>query len=317
MSHKLSSHDATIGVCSRSFGKNEFLKKEIERDYCKVTYYKGSSSLKDQELIDFLQNKSIAILGLEKITKNVLDGCPQLKIICKMGTGTDKIDLNELDKRKIQFYNTPGFNKFAVAELVLIHTLTLARKIKQNMDNIEKKQWKQNLGFELRGKCLGLLGFGAIGQEVARVFFELGCSVVAYDVNSTLIDETEHVSGVTKEELFSTADIVSIHIPLLASTQNFVDESLIYSMKKGSILINTSRGEVVDQAALLGRLQEGDIAAGLDVLHNEPEVDFSLIKLPNVLVTPHIGGSTEEAVARNGQAIIGFLKKFTPVSIEA
>ncbi len=298
-----------IAVCSRSFGKNEFLMKEIDRLNCEVTYYKGPYSLQGQALIDFLQDKSIAVLGLESIDGSVLDLCPRLKVVCKMGTGTDKIALDELYKRGIAFYNTPGFNKYAVAELVLAHTLVLARNLKANINNVVKEKWKQQLGSELRGKSLGLFGFGSIGQEVARMFSALGCSIMAYDIHSSLIEKTEYVKLVSKQELFSKADIISIHIPLLDSTRHCIDQALIDSMKSGSVFINTSRGEVVDQSALVKRLLQGDIMAGLDVLHNEPKVDFSLTKLPNVIVTPHIGGSTQEAVVHNGLAIIDFLKR--------
>lgn len=296
-----------IGVCSRSFSKNQALVKELGQLDCTIIYHKGSSSLRDKGLIDFLQDKTVAILGLEKITSSVLDACSKLKVICKMGTGTDKVDIDELKKRDIHFFNTPGFNKYAVAELVLTHALTLVRNIKANIHNVDRRQWKQQIGGELRGKCLGLLGFGAIGQEVARVFYALGCHLIAYDINHSLIEKTEYVKLVTKEELFLNSDMISIHTPLSYSTRNLVDAKLIDLMKNGTVFINTSRGEVVDQDALVKRLITGDILAGLDVLHNEPEVDFSLSKLPNVLVTPHVGGSTFESILSNGREIISYI----------
>jgi phosphoglycerate dehydrogenase-like enzyme len=308
VTYHMKMYDIYIGVCSRSFGKNGPLRQRLGKYFSQVSYYDGECSLKDDALIEFLRDKTVAILGLEKITSKVLDACPNLKVICKMGTGTDKVDINELKKRDIQFFNTPGFNRHAVAELVLTHTLMLVRKMKANIENISNRQWKQNLGGELYGKRIGLVGFGAIGQEVARIFSALGCEVSAFDINSELIKKTEYTEPASKEILFSKSDIITIHIPLLDNTRNFVDAKLIDSMKKGSILINTSRGEIVDQEALRRRLLTGEISAGLDVLNDEPSVDFSLSKLHNTLITPHIGGSTHEAVARNGFAIISFLK---------
>jgi phosphoglycerate dehydrogenase-like enzyme len=301
-------HDLSVGVCSRSFGRNQYLRQHLEQNFLQVIYHDGKSTLKDDLLIDFLHDKSIAILGLEKITSKVLDACPNLKIFCKMGTGTDKIDLDELKRRNIAFFNTPGFNKHAVAELVLALALVLIRRLPVNISHVKNQQWKQQLGNELRGKQLGLLGFGAIGQEVARVFSVLGCSVVAYDINPSVIEQTDGVDFVSKQALFSQSDIISIHVPLIESTQSCVDKDLIDSMKPKSLLINTSRGEVIDQSAMTARLLKGDIQAGLDVLHHEPSVDFSLAQLPNVIVTPHIGGSTHEAVKQNGITIIEFLK---------
>lgn len=304
-----------IGVCSRSFGKNESLVKELDQLNCMVTYYKGSATLKGKPLVDFLEDKTVAILGLEKITTSVLDYCPKLKVICKMGTGKDKIDLHALNQRGITFFNTPGFNKHAVAELVLAHALMLVRNLKANINNIANNQWKQSLGGELHGKCIGILGFGAIGQEVASVFYALGCHVIAYDINKSLIEKTEYVKLVTKEELFLKSDVISLHIPLSDCTRNLVDEKLIDLMKNGTVFINTSRGEVVDQNALVKRLITGNILAGLDVLHNEPEVDFSLSKLPNVLVSPHIGGSTFESVLSNGKKIISYIDSKLPLEV--
>lgn len=306
--YSMKQFNIAVAVCSRSFGRNKHLRQHLDHTFSSVVYYEGQSSLQDDSLIDFLQDKSVAILGLEKITPRILDACPDLKVICKMGTGIDKIDLEELEKREILFFNTPGFNKHAVAELVLTHALILVRNIKVNLDNVANRQWKQSLGGELYGKRLGLLGFGAIGQEVARISSALGCSICAYDINQSLIDQSQYVEYVSKSELFSQSDIISIHIPLLDSTRNTVNEALINLMKSGSIIINTSRGEVLDQTALLKRLNTGDISAGLDVLHSEPQVDFGLSQLSNILITPHIGGSTNEAVRQNGMSIINFLK---------
>jgi Phosphoglycerate dehydrogenase and related dehydrogenases len=123
----------SIGVCSRSFGGNKDLRHHIEKYFSPIAYHDGPSSLKGDALIDFLQDKSIGILGLEEITTNVLDACPDLKIICKMGTGTDKIDLDELNRRNIAFFYTPGFNKHAVAELVLALALMLVRPLPVNI----------------------------------------------------------------------------------------------------------------------------------------------------------------------------------------
>ncbi len=298
-----------VVVCSRSFSKNPKLREMIQKQFSHVTFNTSDQTFQGERLIQFIEEAEVIIIGLEKIDRTIIDQCPNLKFVCKMGTGIDKVDVEALKEKGINFFHTPGFNKRAVAELVLIHALNLLRKIPQNINGDNLQAWKQVIGSQLSKKRVGILGFGATGKEVAGLFHTMGCDVSAYDIDPNLF-ENQNIPFADPITLFQTCDIVSIHIPLLPGTKGFVCEKLINAMRFGTILINTARGEIVDQDALKSRLEKNEIYAGLDVLLHEPNVDLDMIKLENLFVTPHIGGSTIEAVEMNASLIVDKLKSF-------
>ena len=297
-----------VVVCSRSFSKNAKLREMLQMQFSHVTFNTSNQTFQGGDLLQFIKEAEVIIIGLEKIDRAIIDQCPNLKFVCKMGTGIDKVDVEALKEKGINFFHTPGFNKRAVAELVLIHALNLVRKIPQNVDDNNLKAWKQVIGAQLSDRHIGILGFGAIGKEVAGLFHAMGCEVSAYDIDPSLF-KNQDIPYVDPITLFKTCDIVSIHIPLLPGTKGFVCEKYINALKSGSILINTARGEIVDQDALKSRLKKNEIYAGLDVLLHEPNIDLDMTKLENVFVTPHIGGSTIEAVKMNASLIIDKLKR--------
>lgn len=260
-----------------------------------------------EELVSDAKNFDVIVVrGRTRVTAEVIAAGPSLKAIARSGVGLDNIDLEAAKKRGIAVISTPGAPATSVAELAVGLMMSLLRQIPVADQAIKQAQWTKAklMGRELRGKTLGVVGVGGrIGAEVARIALQgFGMKVMGYDV----IDVTEKARQIgfeacTKlEELLEGADIVTIHVPYLPSTHHLMDESRISRMKQGSILINTSRGDIVDGRALLNAIKEGRIAgAGLDVFHDEPpkeDWEKELVALRNgrSVCTPHIGAQTYE-----------------------
>ena len=257
-----------------------------------------------EELIKVIGDyDALIVRGRTKVTKEVLAAAANLKVVGRAGVGLDNIDVEEARKRGVEVVYTPQASTIAVAELTIGLMLSLLRKLPYADRNLKDGRWEKPRlhGFELKGKTVGIVGFGRIGRAVAKRVLAFEARVIAYDVADikALAQElgVEVVSSL--EELLREADIVSIHVPLLPETRQLIDEKAIYTMKKGAYLINTSRGEVVDTKALLKALKEGHLAgAALDVFEHEPPAEdweWELVKHPNVVVTPHIGAQTAEA----------------------
>lgn len=248
---------------------------------------------------------AVIVRGRTKITGAVLNAGGKLKAIARAGVGLDNIDLETARKRAIQVISTPAAPTTSVAEMAIGLMLAVLRKISFADRAMKEGRWAKAelVGSELKSRTVGVVGAaGRIGLEVARILVEgFGTKAIGYDV----IDVTEKARQVgfravgQLTELLSDSDIVSIHVPYLPSTHHLLDQKAISSMKKGSILINTSRADIVDGQSLLAALKSGNLlGAGLDVFHKEPPVDDwekELVSLPNVVCTPHIGGQTVES----------------------
>ena len=248
---------------------------------------------------------AVIVRGRTKITGAVLNAGVKLKAIARAGVGLDNIDLETARKRAIQVISTPAAPTTSVAEMAIGLMLAVLRKISFADRAMKEGRWAKAelVGSELKSRTVGVVGAaGRIGLEVARILVEgFGTKAIGYDV----IDVTEKARQVgfravgQLTELLSDSDIVSIHVPYLPSTHHLLDQKAINSMKKGSILINTSRADIVDGQSLLAALKSGNLlGAGLDVFHKEPPVDDwekELVSLPNVVCTPHIGGQTVES----------------------
>jgi D-3-phosphoglycerate dehydrogenase len=260
-----------------------------------------------EELVSDAKNFDVIVVrGRTRVTAEVIAAALSLKAIARSGVGLDNIDLEAAKKRGIAVISTPGAPATSVAELAVGLMMSLLRQIPLADQAMKQAQWTkaQLMGRELRAKTLGVVGVGGrIGAEVARIsLLGFGMKVIGYDV----IDVTEKAKQIgfeacTKlEDLLERADIVTIHVPYLPSTHHLMDESRISRMKQGSILINTSRGDIVDGGALLKAIKEGRIAgAGLDVFHDEPpkeDWEKELVALQNgrSVCTPHIGAQTYE-----------------------
>jgi len=241
----------------------------------------------------------ILVRSATKVPKDIIDAGKNLKLIARGGTGIDNIDHQYAKSKGIPVLNTPGANSASVSELVFAHMFALARFIPQANITMRKGEWnkKSYKGVELKGKTLGIVGFGKIGQITANMALSLGMSVLAYDLAGIKTDLD--IKIVSKEELLKESDFITLHVPKQA--QNFITKAEFELMKPTVFLINTSRGGVVNEEDLLEALNNGKIAgAGIDAFLNEPTPNSELVNHPKVSCTPHIGASTKEAQDRVG-----------------
>ena len=249
----------------------------------------------------------LVVRSSTRVTDELLEQAPRLRVIGRAGVGVDNIDLDAATRRGILVMNTPGGNATSVAEHTLALLLALARLVPQLNAAIHAGRWEKSgaLGVELRGKTLGLVGFGRVGSEVARRARALELRVLAYDPYiSEGVAEEAGVELVPLDELVSRSDFISLHAALSPATENLINAGSIAKMKRGARLINTARGELVDEAALAEALRSGHLAgAALDVFAVEPPRNSPLLGLPNVIATPHVAGSTEEAQEEVGTQI--------------
>jgi len=249
----------------------------------------------------------IIVRSATKVTKEVIEAGPNLKVIARGGVGVDNIDVKHAQGKGILVLNTPAASAISVAELAIGHMLAVARFLHLSSMEMRAGKWPKkeySKGFELYKKTLGILGLGNIGKEVARRALGLGMNVLAYDPPFTPMDFMVEIT--TKERLLQNADFITLHLPFKKEQGPVLGKKEFEMMKKGVVIINCARGGVVDEAALLENLNSGKVAgAGIDVFADEPptENQKALINHPRVSVTPHIGGSTVEAQERVGLEI--------------
>lgn len=272
----------------------------------------------EDELVMLVKDVDALIVRSKPVvTRKVIEAARKLKIIGRSGVGLDNIDLEAAKERGIKVINTPGVPTNSVAELTIGLMLAVLRKIAYADRKLRKGEWvkKQCLGYELRGKTLGVIGMGRIGREVARIAHHgFDMKIIYYDIIRCPkeIEEELKTECVDLETLLRRADIVTIHVPLTPQTKHLINEERLKLMKTTSILINTSRGGVIDTKALIKALKEGWIAgAGLDVFDEEPlPKNHPLTSLDNVVLTPHIGASTVEAQERASMEIVEKIIEF-------
>lgn len=249
---------------------------------------------------------ALVVRGRTQVDAEVIHAGTKLKIIARYGVGLDNIDTETAKEEGVFVANAAAAPAQSVAELTITLMLAVLRKIPVGDAGLRRGEWlkKQLMGKTLNGKTLGIVGTGAIGQIVAKIAMAFGVKVIGYDV--ILYDEVREmgVNYVSFEELLVQADIITIHVPLLPSTAKMFNAETFKKMKKTVILINTSRGGVIDQSALYNALKSGEIGgAGLDVFEMEPPGEDPLFELNNVVVTPHIAGQTQEAQEAIGEII--------------
>jgi len=281
---------------------------------------------------DVQSNVDAVVLRSGRFTEAMIAASPRLRIIARHGAGVDTVDIPAASARGVWVTNTPGANSRSVAEHVFALALSLARKITLAFDQTRQGNWAEQRstldGIELEGRTLGLLGQGSIGTQVATLGRALGMTVVLTD---PALDQSR-ADVVSFDDLLALSDVLSLHIPLLPATRNIINADAIGRMKDGAILINTGRGGLVDEGALADALRSGKLrGAGLDVLDAE-NTDMAapfkhnllpIADLPNLIVTPHVGGQTEESLIRVGAAAVaevaavlgGSLPKFAVNSI--
>ena len=294
---------------------------KVFRDAGYTDIKKIGGALTEEQLMDEIKN--VHLLGIRsktQVTEKVLKHAAKLQAIGCFCIGTNQVNLQAATKKGVVVFNAPYSNTRSVAELVIGASIILIRKILDKNSAAHKGIWQKDAkgSFELRGKTLGIIGYGNIGSQVSVLAEALGMKVIFYDTITKLpLGNAESRKSI--KDIVSQADIVTLHIPETQQTKNLINKALIKQFKKGSILINYARGEVVDLDALKVALQEGQLSgAAIDVFPVEPEKNgdvFSspLQNIPNVLLTPHVGGSTEEAQYNIGEDVSAKLLQYLEV----
>jgi len=288
-----------VVVTARSFGRDdERLRRELEAEVGDVRYVAGPHSA--AQLAPLVADADGLLAGVDEITDTVFGAAPRLRVVARYGVGLDRVDLEAAARHGVIVTTTPDANSNAVAELAIALLLALARPIVAGREAVRAGDWPALTGVELRGRTLGLLGLGHIGSLVAAKAGGLGLRVLAHDPFATTSDLAALVD---LETLASRSDFLSLHAPLTDATRGIVDRALLERMPPGSALVNTARGELVDEAALVWALDEGPLrGAALDVLaHEPPASDHPLLGRDDVLVTPHMGPHTPEATSAMGR----------------
>jgi D-3-phosphoglycerate dehydrogenase len=245
-----------------------------------------------------------------KVRQPLIDVCPNLKVIVRGGAGLDTIDHEYARSKGIAVMNTPLANSASVAELAIGYMFMLARSLYKATSTMKAENWdkKSFTGDEIGGKTLGLIGFGTIGKETAKRAMALGMKVLAYD---PYVTASNGVEMVTLDELLARADYISLHLPKTKESANMIGTEQFSRMKNGVRIINCARGGIINEDALYEALTNGKVVgAALDVFDEEPPTDWKLLKLDNVIGSPHIGAGTKEAQARVGAEVAGKLIAF-------
>lgn len=273
---------------------------ELERlqAFCSDLVFNDTGKpLAGDDLMTRLQGCDGYIAGLDFITGDILRACPDLKVISRYGVGYDRVDRAAAAEAGIIVTNTPGVNAEAVGELAVAMMLSVARRVPYLDGQTRNGAWVRSTGVELRGKTVGILGLGAIGKVVARCCAGLGMTVTAYDPYINEAYCAEHgIESKSLDAVLADSDVISLHLPLTEETNHMIDAAAIAKMRDGAIVINTSRGGIVDEAAAAEALRSGKLGGlGLDAFEQEPPTGSPLFDLPNVVVTPHTGAHTREA----------------------
>ena len=261
----------------------------------------SESKTKTEELISNIVDTDIVVIrSSTKINKDILQKANKLKIIARCGVGIDNIDIEEATNKEIYVTNSPNANIISVAELTIGLIISAARNIHTSNNSLKDKNWDRNkfLGTELYKKQLGLIGFGKAAREVAKRLTAFGMDIVFYDPYVDVsVDEANKVE---LDELLKTSDVISIHVVKNEETKNMINDEKLNLIKKGGILVNTSRGGIVDEVALFQKSSDDVIFAGLDVFSKEPPDINKTFSTSNIVTTPHLGASTQEAQLRAG-----------------
>ena len=267
----------------------------------------------EQLMVELPNYDGMVVRSRTKVRKDLIDVCPNLKVILRGGAGLDTIDHEYAKENGITVMNTPLANSKSVAELTIGYMLMMARSLYAASATMKAEKWEKKAfnGDEIGGKTLGLIGIGNIGKEVTKRALAMEMTVVAYD---PYVKEMAGVKLVSLDELLAQSDYISLHLPKTKESSNMIGKEQFAKMKNGVRIVNCARGGIVNEEALYEALTSGKVAgAALDVFDEEPPVDWKLAKLDNVIASPHIGAATKEAQARVGaevaEKLIAFAKK--------
>ena len=300
-----------IRVSTVAFSTNTILVSELKKYFQDVIVNEKGVRIPENELVDFYKDAEGIIVGLEKITPEILDQLPNLKIIAKYGVGLDNIDIDACIKRNIKIGWTGGVNKRSVAEMALGFMLALSRNLYITSNQLKSGFWNKNGGIQFTGKTVGIIGVGNIGKELIEILTPFNCNILVNDLKELGEYPNAIMQQVEKDVIFKESDFISIHTPLNNETKNLINIDVLNKMKNTSFLINTARGGIVNEKDLKYALTNGIIAgAALDVYEVEPPYDLELLQLPNLICTPHTGGNASEAVLAMGMSSIEHLVKY-------
>lgn len=294
-----------------SDGMDKSAVKALEEKGCEVVQQFYEAEELKKVLADF---DVLVVRSATKVRAPIIDAAKEagrLKMVIRGGVGVDNIDVAYAESKGIVVKNTPKSSSDAVAELVIGHMFSAARFISIAGHTMREGKWEKKAykGVELMGRTLGVIGYGRIGQAVGRRCQALGMKVLAYVIHQNKALENENMRYAELDEVLSKADVLTLHVPSLPG-QPLVNGESIAKMKDGVIIINTSRGTNIDEAALLEGLNSGKVfAAGLDVWNEEPSKNTELLNHPHVSCTPHIGASTGEAQKRIGAEIVELISR--------
>jgi D-3-phosphoglycerate dehydrogenase len=291
-------------VTPTSWAKNDpRLKTELEKLVGEVIYNPTGKPLRSEDVARLLPGIDGYIAGVDAVDRAALAAADRLKVISRYGVGVDSVDLKAAAEKGIVVTNTPGANAAAVAELTIGLLIALARQIPEGAAALRQGGYPRLSGVSLEDKTVGIIGFGAVGKQVARRLAGFDCRLLAYDPYPDLAFATEHgVTIVGIDDLLAQSDFVSLHLPLLPETHSLVNRDFLAKMKRGAFLVNTARGEIIDETALVEALHNGRLrGAALDVFAVEPpDAANPLLALKQVIATPHLGSQTDGATNRMG-----------------
>ncbi|MCL4385458.1 MAG: phosphoglycerate dehydrogenase [Actinobacteria bacterium] len=291
--------DCKILVTPTSFAKyNKDLAKDLEKMVGEVVYNTTGKPLKEADLLPIIEKFDGMIAGLDEITGKVIENAKNLKVIARYGAGVDRVDLEAAKKAGIYVTNTPGVNSVSVAELTIGLAIAAARNIIIADTQTKTGSWPRLSGISLCDKTFGIIGFGNIGKELAKRLSLFEMKILAYDIYFDKEFASKYnIEYAEIDDLFKNSDFISLHIPVTAKTSNIINKENIEKMKDGVILINTSRGELIDEDALYESLVNGKVrAVALDTFKKEPpDSDNKLLSLKQVIATPHMGAATDNA----------------------
>ena len=269
------------------------------------------TGMDEEELIRTIPAfNAVVVRSATKVTRNVIDAASNLELIVRAGIGLDNIDLEASKEKGIQVANTPAATTYTVSEMAFGLMLSAVRNLGRANLSMKEHKWEKKLlkGSELYEKTLGIIGSGRIGLDVAKKALAFGMKVIAFDIVDIQTDLD--VEQVGMDDLLAQADIISLHLPLTEKTRHMLSHDEFAKMKDGVIIVNASRGGIVDEAALLNSLESGQVrAAAIDVYEKEPPADFALVDHPKVTASPHIGAAADEGQKRAGFEVVRILKE--------
>lgn len=274
----------------------------------------------ENQIVDRIADSEIVYTNKTPITEETLEACPHIKFIGVLATGYNVVDINAARVRNIPVCNIPTYGTDAVSQYVFALLLALCHRVEMHSDTVFNGEWAKSVDFcywhsplvELAGKTMGIVGLGRIGKRTAEIAEAFGMKVVAYDPNPNPDFVTETFKYATLDDLYAISDVISLHVPLFESTKGMVNKEAISKMKDGVMIINTSRGPLIDEADLFEALNSKKVkAAALDVVSTEPiKADNILLKAPNLIITPHIAWAPLESRQRLLNIAIDNLKAF-------